>query len=178
MDENMKFLFETPRLAVRPFTLGDAESLYDNHREEAVKRWIPNECYADLEEAGEAAAFFADCVQNGRLPFVLAVVWKETGELMGDVGVNEVEGKPGEVEIGFTVCEKFSGKGYATELVAAMTDYVFSNMGMKVLYGRVLRGNGASVRVLEKNGYRFVGEEDGAEDDPYGQGMLVYKLMR
>ena len=46
-----------------------------------------------MEEARAAAAFFADCVQNGSLPFVLAVVWKENGELIGDTGVNEVEGK-------------------------------------------------------------------------------------
>ena len=161
-------------MGVRPFTPEDAERLYQNHREAAVKQWIPNECYADLEEARDAAAFFAERIQNSVLPFVLAVIWKETGELIGDTGVNEVEGKPGEVEIGFTICEKYSGKGCATELVAAMTDYIFSNMGMKVLYGRVLRGNAASVRVLEKNGYRFVGEEYGAGDDPYGQGMLVY----
>ena len=38
-----------------------------------------------------------------------------------------------------------------------------------------MRGNNASVRVLEKNGYIFVAEEFGAEDDPYGNGMLIYK---
>ena len=30
-------------------------------------------------------------------------------------------------------------------------------------------------KILEKNGYEFVTEEFGAEDDPYGNGMLVYK---
>ena len=40
--------------------------------------------------------------------------------------------------------------------------------------GRVVHGNEASAKVLEKNGYRFVKEEFGAEDDPYGKGMLVY----
>lgn len=46
---------------------------------------------------------------------------------------------------------------------------------IKVLYGRVMRGNSASVRVLEKCGYQYVTEEFGAEDDPYGNGMLIYK---
>lgn len=46
--------------------------------------------------------------------------------------------------------------------------------GLLVLRFRVMRGNNASVRVLEKNGYIFVEEEFGAEDDPYGNGMLVY----
>ena len=38
-----------------------------------------------------------------------------------------------------------------------------------------MRGNHASVRVLEKNGFAFVKEEFGAKDDPYGNGMLIYK---
>ena len=50
----MKYLFETAHLGVRAFATGDAESLYANHREDAVKKWIPNECYEDLEEAKAA----------------------------------------------------------------------------------------------------------------------------
>ena len=56
-----------------------------------------------------------------------------------------------------------------------MTEFIISTFGINVLYGRVMRGNNASVRVLEKNGYVFVQEELGAEDDPYGNGMLIYK---
>lgn len=41
----------------------------------------------------------------------------------------------------------------------------------QILYGRVMRGNHASVRVLEKNGFEFVKEEFGAEDDAYGNGI-------
>ena len=49
------------------------------------------------------------------------------------------------------------------------------NWRMQLNYGRVVHGNAASSRVLEKAGYLFVREEFGAEDDPYGNGMLVYK---
>jgi ribosomal-protein-alanine N-acetyltransferase len=109
------------------------------------------------------------------MPYVLAVVLKETGELIGDTGVNEVEGKTEEVEIGFVISREYRGKGYASEVIKRMTDYIIHSFGIKVLYGRVMKGNEASVRVLEKNGYNFVGEEYGAEDDPYGNGMLIYK---
>ena len=40
-----------------------------------------------------------------------------------------------------------------------------------------MHGNNASVRVLEKNGYEFVKEEFGAEDDSYGNGMLIYRKV-
>jgi len=82
---------------------------------------------------------------------------------------------PGEVEIGYVISKSHCGKGYATEIVKAMTEYIVSTFGIRALYGRVMHGNDASVRVLEKNGYGFVTEEFGAEDDPYGNGMLVYK---
>ena len=171
-----EYFFETERLAVRKFEPGDKERLYEIHRDDEVKKWIPGECYEDLDEAEKSIEFFAECVENKELPYVLAVVLKETGELIGDTGVNEVEGKPGEVEIGFVIGRDYRGNGYATEVLKQMGDYILSiASSIKVLYGRVMKGNDASVRVLEKNGYVFDGEEFGAEDDPYGNGMLVYR---
>ena len=59
--------------------------------------WIPNERYADIREAENAIYFYAGCVDHDRLPYVLAVESRLTGELIGDTGINEVEGKPDEV---------------------------------------------------------------------------------
>lgn len=173
----MEYIFETEHLRIRKFETEDAKRLYENHSEEGVKRWIPNESYADMEESRGAIKFYADCVNGRHLPYVLAVELKETGELIGDTGVNEVEGNSNEVEIGYCICKKYSGKGYATELLKAMTEFITGAFGISVLFGRVMRGNNASVRVLEKNGYEYVREEAGAEDDPYGYGMLIYKKM-
>ena len=172
----MKVFFETEHLLVRELEPEDADRLYENHAEEKVKKWFPNESYADLEEAKGAICFFRDCVEGDHLPFVLAIQLKETGELIGDTGVSEVDGQPEAVEIGYQICEKYSGRGLATEALKAMTGFSFAKFGATVSYGRVVHGNSASARVLEKAGYIFVNEEMGAEDDPYGNGMLVYKL--
>lgn len=153
----------------------DAARLYENHAEAKVKKWFPNESYADIDEAKAAIRFFNDCVEKNHLPFVLAVQLKETGELIGDTGVSEVDGEPNSVEIGYQICEKHSGKGLATEVLNAMTAFSFARFSATISYGRVVHGNAASARVLEKAGYKFVNEEYGAEDDPYGNGMLVYK---
>lgn len=171
----MNYIFDTEHLSVRRFEPEDAVLLYENHLEEEIKEWIPNESYANIEEAQGAIDFYRSCVNNKHLPYVLAVELKETGELIGDTGVNEVEGNPQEVEIGYSICKKHSGKGYATEIVKAMTEFIISTFGINVLYGRVMNGNSASVKIMEKNGYQFIREEFGAEDDPYGRGMLIYK---
>ena len=171
----MPYLFETERLRARPFRAEDAERLYQIHAEAQVRQWIPNESYRDTEEAEEAILFFADRVSRGSLPYVLAVESKSTGELVGDIGVNEVEGQPDELEIGYVICEQAAGMGFATELARAMAEFAEAKFGVRALYGRVMRGNAASVRVLEKIGCAFVKEEFGAQDDPYGNGMLIYR---
>jgi hypothetical protein len=55
--ENMACLFETEHLIVRKFHIADTQDLYNIHSEEAVKKWIPNESYADPEEAQDAIDF-------------------------------------------------------------------------------------------------------------------------
>ncbi len=171
----MECLIETERLIIRPFREEDAQPLYENHVDGEVRRWFPNECYADAAEALDAVRFYADCVRGGHLPYVLAAVRKTDGALIGDTGISEVEGRPGEAEIGYCVGARYRGQGYASELLGAMTGFALSRFALRALFGRVVHGNAASARVLEKNGWSFVGEESGAEDDPYGLGMLVYK---
>ena len=75
----MGMLFETERLIVRKFKAEDAQPLYENHMDEEVGKWFSNECYADQEEARDAIRFYADCVDHGKLPFVLGVELKEKG---------------------------------------------------------------------------------------------------
>ena len=173
----MEKLLETERLVIRAFRDGDARKLYENHQDGEVRKWFPNECYADVEEARDAIRFYVDCVNHGQLPFVLGVELKETGELIGDTGISAVEGKADETEVGYCIGQPYRGHGYATELLGAISDDVVARFGIRVIYGRVLHGNEASVNVLRKNGYQFVCEETDAEDDPGGLGMLVFRKV-
>lgn len=86
--ESMEYLFETERLRIRKFESTDAQCLYENHSEEEVKKWFPNESYADVEEAQDAIRFYADCVDRGHLPYVLAVERKEKCNQNGELGVS------------------------------------------------------------------------------------------
>jgi ribosomal-protein-alanine N-acetyltransferase len=170
----MKLMLETERLRFRRFELTDAEELFHHHREAELVKWIPNESYASMEETNEAIAFFGDCVDKGKLPYVMAIVMKENGKMIGDAGINEVEGGSGEVEVGFSICEGYQGNGYAKEALKAITQFAAAHFKANVLYGRILHGNTASIKVVKGCGYVFAKEEFGAADDPYCKGMLIY----
>ena len=139
----MDILCETERLIIRRFREADAEALYENHRDDQVRTWFPNECYADQAEALDAIRFYASCVDGGRLPYVLGVELKQTGELIGDAGASEVDGHPEEAEIGYCIGAPWRGKGYVSELLGAVTAFVASRFGFRSVCGRVVHGNPA-----------------------------------
>ena len=45
----MNVFFETERILARKLEPDDAARLYENHAETKVKKWFPNESYADIE---------------------------------------------------------------------------------------------------------------------------------
>ncbi len=75
-------------------------------------------------------------------------------ELIGGIGLV----KQGDVyrlsgEVGFWLGEPFWGKGIATKILTAFTQYVFGNYEIIKIYAYVFSSNPASARVLEKSGY-------------------------
>jgi RimJ/RimL family protein N-acetyltransferase len=57
--------------------------------------------------------------------FQMAIEHAETGVLVGDCGMKAINDQPGQVEIGFTLSPDHHGKGYATEALVRLLDYVF-----------------------------------------------------
>jgi RimJ/RimL family protein N-acetyltransferase len=103
-----------------------------------------------------------------------AVVWRDTGELVGDAGLirTEVEGTP-EVELGWVVRPDLRGRGIATEAGAAWRDHAFEVLGLTRIVSMIEEGNAASRRVADKLGMSLERPAMWGEDP-----MLMYALER
>lgn len=84
-----------------------------------------------------------------------------TREGMAFIGWCGLKARPGlnEIDLGYRFMKKAWGRGYATEAAFASIRYGFETLGLRRIVGRALPGNLASLRVLEKCGMRYVGEE-------------------
>ena len=84
---------------------------------------------------------------------LFSVILKESGELVGDCGLEhmEVDGMP-EVEIGYDFLSSYWGRGLATEAASAVRDYAFEQLGLTRLISLIRTHNKASMRVAEKMG--------------------------
>jgi [ribosomal protein S5]-alanine N-acetyltransferase len=140
---------ETARLRLREMTPVDAPAMLAVVGDRETMRWYPRALTAG--EVDEAIAR-----QIGRYPSgtgLLAMVLKETGEVVGDCGPvwQEPDGPP-EVEIGYHVRRDCWNRGYATEAARAVRDYAFATLGCDHVISLIRPENLPSRRVAEKNG--------------------------
>lgn len=150
------FRMETKRLIIRDFLLSDAEAIFYFSQEDSLKQWLPDQVYSDIYEAKETLEFLISRYPHKELPFVLAVVEKESNELVGHVGLSRI--KKG-IEIGYAIGKQHQNKGYASEAVAAFSNWGKKESGVGEIYGVVNSKNYASIKVLENAGFRFIKDD-------------------
>lgn len=161
---------ETSRLRLRPFTLQDVGPSYEMNLDPEVSRYTGDGgviSRAELERRiredvlGDYAKY-----GYGRL----AVEWKATGEWIGFAGLKYLPDL-GEVDLGYRFLRRFWGKGIATEASRACLDYGFETLGLQRIIALVLHENAASIRVVEKLGFRY--EKDIEEDGLWARQYVI-----
>ena len=94
-----------------------------------------------------------------------AVFNRTDGSVVGSCGF---KGPPtdGVVEIAYGINPEHQGKGYATEVTAALARYAFDSDRVHTVCAHTLPQSNASTRVLTKCGFRHLGEVIDPDDGP------------
>jgi RimJ/RimL family protein N-acetyltransferase/catechol 2,3-dioxygenase-like lactoylglutathione lyase family enzyme len=87
----------------------------------------------------------------------LLLLKKDTGEFVGTSGLEPylLEEKE-EVELGYRLCLKHWGHGYATEAARAILDYGFNRLKLSKVLAFAVPQNDPSIRILQKLGFRYL----------------------
>ncbi|WP_173095759.1 GNAT family N-acetyltransferase [Actinomadura verrucosospora] len=170
---------ETGRLVLRPFGLDDAPALIEVIR--AGEDFLPPN-FPDALEAEPLAWFLREGVhkvQRFGLGIHLAVTDRETGGLIGTIGLFKVDWAQLTCEVGYGVRSSARGRGYATEALTLVSDWALRACGLFRIELRALTTNHPSIRVAEKAGYVREGIARGAERDADGvnQDMVVFSRI-
>jgi RimJ/RimL family protein N-acetyltransferase len=86
---------------------------------------------------------------------LLAVEWRETGELIGRAGPQYHASWPADPEVGWALDPAWWGRGLATEAGAASIAWAFGELRYARVVSITVEGNVASRRVMEKLGFRL-----------------------
>jgi ribosomal-protein-alanine N-acetyltransferase len=77
--------------------------------------------------------------------------------LIGDGGFKGPPDHDGTVELGYSLLRPYWNRGYATEAVKALVEWAFHSPEVRSVFAEAQMGNTASIRVLQKAGFREVG---------------------
>jgi RimJ/RimL family protein N-acetyltransferase len=102
---------------------------------------------------------------------------RETGRLVGDVGLSPAQGEQGVIKVGYTIAPAFQGRGYGTEAVRALAAYAFDRLGVDVVRAYASAENLPSIRVAEKVGMRLIERFESRHGDQTWFGVR-YELRR
>ncbi len=150
-------VLETKRLMMRPPHRADIEDLAiignDRQIAEMTSR-MPHPYTQD-----DALAFIEGFENGQNEGCIYAITVTETGRLIG-MGSVENRARFGGLEIGYWLGQAFWGKGYATEAASALVDLAFRVTETDVVLAACRTNNPASRKVLQKQGFEFLGLDE------------------
>ena len=150
-------VIETDRLILRPPQLGDENALNEaiNRSLSALQRWMP---WADNPSLEPTTRFVIEAIASWSSEkakdFPMVVIHKASKQIIGASGFNDRSHPQVPMyEIGYWFDTQYTGLGFATEIVSALTKFAFESFNA-VRVQVVMQGdNHASKRVAEKCGF-------------------------
>jgi ribosomal-protein-alanine N-acetyltransferase len=150
----------TARLRLRAPVPGDAGALLTVLGDPAVTRYHNVPTLATLAEARALLERLQQrCAARETIRWTIELA--EHGETIGTVGLLRFDVEHRHAEVGYEIARRWWGRGLTPETAGAVIRYGFAVLGLHRIEAGVLPGNHASVRVLEKLGFR----EEGARRD-------------
>jgi RimJ/RimL family protein N-acetyltransferase len=86
--------------------------------------------------------------------YQIALELKATGEMIGDCVFFLLREDPRQAEIGYTLARSHQGRGYASEAICRLLDYLFGELCLHRVRANCDADNLASSRLLERVGMR------------------------
>ena len=147
-------VIETERLTLRRMLPSDAELMLETLNEPAFIRFVADRGVRTIADAADyiATKIAPSYEQHGFGFFIVEL--KASRKPIGVCGLVKRE-TIDDVDIGFSLLERFSGNGYAYEAAAAVMDYGRTVHGLKRIVGFTAPDNHRSIKLLEKLGLRF-----------------------
>jgi GNAT superfamily N-acetyltransferase len=149
----MTMLTQSERLVVRNIQATDFEFIQRMLSSPEVMRYIRSP-ETDPEAVRSRIAYWQYYEAENTGLGVFMVKSRVFGQSLGYCVARHVDFKPGEdLEVGYVIAPEFAGKGYATELVLALSEYMFGTFHVPHIVAFTDPLNSASGRVLTKAGF-------------------------
>lgn len=172
----MKKLFdEIPRLqnqrvVLKQITHEDADALREMTQSAAVYRFLPTFLFEkQFDDPHTAICNFYRDIFTEKESLILGIYPADTMRFCGIAEFYGFKDALHKTCIGYRISERCWGQGIATQTVALMVEYLYTQTDTEIITASTMTENHASARVLEKNGFLMTAAsvpEDWGYPDP------------
>jgi ribosomal-protein-alanine N-acetyltransferase len=159
----------TERLILRRMRTTDDVDMYDYARRAEVTRYLLWSPHPDRTYTREYLKYIATRYAAGTF-YDWALVLKENWRMIGTCGFTAIDAPNECAEIGYVLNPDYRGRELAVEAVRAVLAFGFDRLLLQRIEARFIRGNDASLRVMQKVGMTFEGY--------HRQSMLIKGVRR
>ncbi len=145
---------ETERLALRKFTMDDAEDVFAYASDPEMTRFVGWGAHQSIEDSRE---FLRRMIAEYDEPKAAtwAIVLRESGRVTGAIALRTMN--EWRAELGYAIGREHWGQGLMTEAVRRVIDYGFFYCGLYRIEALCDVDHVGSARVMEKCGMQFEG---------------------
>lgn len=144
---------ETDRLHIRPVSIEDIESIFKYRSDSETNKyqgWIP-------KKIEEVEAFISGISKEINIPetwFQFVIIEQQSNLLIGDLGVHFIDPENKQVEVGCTLDKEYHGKGYATEALRSIIEYLLNTLKKHRIVTSIDPSNLNSIKLVKRLGFR------------------------
>ena len=144
---------ESERLILRTTDSNDKTELFAYRSDKETNKyqgWIPE----TIEDVETFIGKIAKHINEPGSWFQFSIIEKESQKIVGDLGLHFWDKENKQVEIGCTLNKKYQNKGYATESLRTVINYLFAGLNKHRIFASIDPNNENSIRLFERIGFR------------------------
>ena len=145
---------EDDQILLRHLKMDDCQAVYDNWASDPeVAKYVMWNAHESIETTKAVMKMWLDHYKEGEI-YRYGIERKDNHELIGMIDVVRInDGVP---EIGYNLSRKYWNQGYMTRALGLLCDRLFED-GFDTIFIEAMQDNIASNRVIEKNGFEYIG---------------------
>lgn len=152
-------VLETQRLILRPLRAEDAEEIYTNWGSNPeVARFMSWSTHANSDVTREWLIGAEKNIEAEGI-YEWGFVRKSDHKLIGSGGIYYKEIR-GMYDLGYNIMKECWHQGYTSEAAAGIVEFAVQELKQKYLYAYHAKDNPNSGKVMEKVGFRYIGDRE------------------
>lgn len=168
---------ETERLHLRELKTEDANEIFILRSDESVNEFLDRQRARTMDDALQHIRKIQEGQRNNQ-SVMWAITLKGDPQLVGTIGLWNIDKENDQAETGYELLPQFQGKGIMHEAFSKVLEYGCEILQLKTIEAWLHKNNLRSIKLLEKNNFSRDINAENKMNEAESDRMIIYSLKK